>query len=269
MTDPLFGVVTAFGRPEFGFLALAAESLSGLMRYHRGRLCGVQWIVALDAPGLRLGSDDPLDGWRYHRSRILKVAGDAGLDVEIVVNDSPGGSAAARNAALALLRAPWMVTLDADDVVVASGISTMLEAIEAVGGAEWAAGRCPNIGRDGGEIWAGPEDPFPPGLVEAGMFWEEKLRCGRLPFICAATLASTRAVRSVGGWPSRPRPRGADTALWAVLTSRYRGVWVPEVVYRYRRHSASVTMQPGFFDSDERLDEIARMVAAGTTQILA
>ncbi|MGW2994724.1 hypothetical protein ACWDA9_24180, partial [Streptomyces sp. NPDC001193] len=63
------------------------------------------------------------------------------------------------------------------------------------------------------------------------------------------------------------RRRAEDTALWAVLTSRYRGVWVPDDVYLYRRHRASVTHQPGFREADERLDAIAAMIAAGTTRL--
>jgi len=69
----------------------------------------------------------------------------------------------------------------------------------------------------------------------------------------------------VGGWPEPARRRADDTALWAVLSTQFVGVWVPTVVYFYRRHPASTTNQPGFRTIDERLDQTAGMVSRGTT----
>jgi hypothetical protein len=266
ISDALFAIITAVGRAEYDLIEAAVASFVELQCARRRGRQGVEWIVALDGPEVGVSSEGD-EGVAPHRARLKTIAMTAGVPVDIVVNRAPGGSALARNVALTRVSAPWLLTLDSDDVLVADGVLAMLEAVESVPGAAWAAGRCPHMDRDGVEIWAGPDDPFLPGPVERGAFWEAKLRLGGLPFVCAATLASTKAVRQAGGWPSRPRPRGADTALWAVMTSQHRGVWVPRVVYHYRRHPASVTMQPGFREQDERLEEIVDMIRAGTTQI--
>ncbi|MEW1635284.1 glycosyltransferase family A protein [Streptomyces sp. NPDC093801] len=257
MTAPLFGVITAMGRPEYDLLELAADSLSGLACVRRGARQGVEWFVVLD--GMERSVDD-------HTLRVRSIARAADVAVTVLSNPGPPGPGPARNTGLAHVNAPWLITLDSDDTIAAEGMCALLQAVESTPAAAWAAGRAPHTDREGRRTWNGPPDYFAPGPIEVThSFWEAKLRLGGLPFLCTATLAHTEAVRAVGGWPGDRRRRAEDTCLWAVLTSRFRGVWVPEEVYLYRRHAQSVTHQPGFRQTDERLADISAMVAAGTT----
>ncbi|MFJ8159079.1 glycosyltransferase family 2 protein [Streptomyces sp. NPDC094468] len=261
MTSPLFGVITAMGRPEYDLLILAAHSLVELEDVARGFRRGIEWVVVLD--GMEDTGDD-------HAALVQEVARFAGISVTVLRNAGPPGPGPARNVGLARVSAPWLITLDSDDTIRPEGMCALLRSIEETPGAAWAAGRCPHTDREGHRIWDGPADYFAPGPIEVtASFWEAKLLLGGLPFLCTATLASARAVRSVGGWPEDRRRRAEDTCLWAVLTSRFRGVWVPEDVYLYRRHEKSVTHQPGFRQIDERLADIEAMIAAGTTRLLA
>lgn len=253
MAEPLIGVVTAFGRPEYDLLELAAQSLSGISHIHSAGRAGFEWVVCVDGPDVSV--------------RIVRqVVGQVTPRATVVRNSGNRGPGPARNIGLRSISSPWLVTLDGDDTIRPSGVAALLDALLRNPGAMWAAGRCYHVDQKGEFLWEGPADYFAPGRVEVDhSFWHAKLATGGIPFICNATLASTAAVRRVGGWPAGVRSRAEDTALWAVLTCRYWGVWVPEVVYDYRRHPSSMTQQPGFRESDEHLEEIAAMVAAGRT----
>jgi glycosyltransferase involved in cell wall biosynthesis len=254
MAEALIGVVTALGRREYDLLELAGQSLAGLADVARADHAGLEWVICLDGLGV--------DQEQIVRDCVSRSA----VPARVVSNSEEGGPGPARNAALAHITAPWLLTLDSDDTIRPDGVIALLDALDGHPDAAWAAGRCDNVDPHGNLLWAGPEDYFQPGLIEVtSSFWQAKLATGGVPFICNATLGSTAAVRAVGGWPLSKRDRAEDTALWAVLTSRYLGVWVPAVGYNNRRRPASVTHQAGFRDLDERLDEIAEMVAAGST----
>ena len=187
------------------------------------------------------------------------------MSVTIVRNREPRGPGCARNRALDHIGAPWLITLDSDDTLEPRGMLALLEALQASSAAEWAAGRCHHVDPIGRLLWQGPEDPFPPGAVPVGAFWEVKLKQGGLPFLCTATVASSEAIRGVGGWPEDGWRRAEDTALWAVLTSQHPGIWVAVHAYNYRRHTLSLTQQPGFRRLDERVTDIVKLIAAGNT----
>lgn len=252
------GAVTALGRSEFEFLDEAAASLKEAEEHCGGTF---QWSVALD------GLNSPSGGAR----QVLRIARRYELDAVVVNVGAPGrseGPGAARNAALSQFRARWMLTLDSDDRLVGAGVATMLRALAATPDASWAAGRCPHTDAMFNVTWEGPADPFEAGLVPVdNSFWQYKETTGNLPFLCTATIVRADAVRAAGGWPEDRCERAEDTALWSVLGARYPGVWVPEVVYLYRRHESSMTNRQGFSDVDEGLREIASMVAAGSTKV--
>lgn len=253
MIEPLIGVLTALGRPEYDLLELAAQSLTDLSHFNSAERVGFEWVVCVDRADVS-------------ETIVREIISGVAARSTVVTNCDSCGPGLARNIALQHISAPWLLTLDGDDTIRPAGIAALLEALRCYPGATWAAGRCHHVGQDGDLLWEGPDDYFTPGKVEVDhSFWEAKLANGGIPFICNATLASTAAVRTVGGWPAAVWGRAEDTALWAVLTSRYWGVWIPEVVYYYRRHSPSMTQQPGFRELDEHLDEIAKMVLAGRT----
>ena len=202
------------------------------------------------------------------RVQIHMIADNWGVPVLIVLNNGVKGPGPARNITLSYLEAPYMLVVDSDDLICSQGVISMLDALESNKDIGWAAGRAPHIDLEENVLWMGPEDYFKEGIIEtSNSFWEAKLELGGIAFLGNSTLARTEVVKAVGGWPSRIRRRAEDTALWAVLGSQYRGYWVPEDVYLYRRHPNSVTHQPGFRELDEGLDEIREMIKAGTTQI--
>lgn len=258
---PLISVVTALGRPEYDMLLGAGRSLIPLAqlisdRHPQGRdRPALEWIVCCD---------DIPDG-QIQSETVADVIGPLGVPYRVTSTGCRAGPGPARNSALALASAPYLLTLDSDDRVVASGVFALLRELESDPESTWAAGKCYHVSPDFELIWEGPPDPWPEGRVAAGAFWQHKLEHGGLPFLCTAALARTAAIRACGGWPAQPRARAEDTALWAVLTTRWPGIWVAEHVSDYRRHPASVTQSPGFRAHDENLAQIARMVRAGST----
>lgn len=242
-------MVTAIGRPEYDYLYEAALSLVSLEA-----LVPVEWRICVDGPGADVDA-------------VGNVVERAGMTAAIMGISERRGAGPARNSALRGIDASYLLTLDADDTIDGAGVIRLLEGLEAYPEAMWAAGRCHSVDPDGALLWEGPSDPFEPGLIlTTDTFWHAKCRTGVLPFICTATLARTDAIRRVGGWPEPARRRADDTALWSVLSTQFPGVWVPAVVYFYRRHLASTTNQPGFREIDERLDQTATMVSRGSTR---
>jgi hypothetical protein len=229
---PLVGVVTAIGRPEYDLLSAAGESLRHLADLIASRVPAVrdrrplEWIVCCDGD-----PDGPI-----RTAAVRSIAKPLGLPFRVTSTGRKAGPGSARSCALALVRAPYLLTLDSDDLVVPAGMLASVQALELDTNAAWAASRCHHVRADLQPLWVGP-----------------------------AALARTEAVKACGGWPSGQRARAEDTALWAVLTSRWRGMRVTEHVYNYRRHGASVTHTPGFRALDENLAQIERMVAAGLT----
>lgn len=258
---PLIGVVTAVGRPEYDLLHAAGASLRQLSDLVASRMpvasgrAVLEWVLCCDGDA------------RVDPAAVREALELLDLPVRVTTNGDRTGPGPSRNRALALIRAPYLLTLDSDDVVIPDGMLALLRALEADSQAAWAAGRCHHVSADRELLWVGPPDPWPPGRVAPGEFWRYKRERGGLPFLCPATLAHTAAARACGGWPAGPRVRAEDTALWAVLTSRWHGVWVAEHVYDYRRHTASVTHMPGFRSLDEDLEHIDRMVLAGLTTV--
>ncbi|MBJ7353964.1 MAG: glycosyltransferase family 2 protein [Thermoleophilaceae bacterium] len=247
--------MTALGRDEPDLLTAAAISVLEVSDSIGSR---VEWVIATD--GLERQSIS------NHLAK-LRITNHASIDVVAAADRGESvGPGRARNIALGRLKSSWMLTLDGDDRLVGRGVAALLSAVQSNRQAMWAAGRCPHTDEHLQVTWPGPDDPFEPGPVRPGDFWDFKLRTGNLPFLCTATIARTTAVRQVGGWPEIAWGRAEDTALWAVLTSKWSGIWVPEIVYLYRRHAASLTRQEGFRQADEHLTEISTMVVNGRTQ---
>ncbi|MGW2996599.1 glycosyltransferase, partial [Streptomyces sp. NPDC001193] len=208
-TGPLFAAITAMGRPEYELLLQAGLSLAGLSNVACGDRRGVEWIVVSD--GLQYPPRPATAPRELTRAKagtqpnplalIRDVAHQAGVPVTVLTNPGPPGPGPARNAGLDRVAAPWIITLDSDDTILPQGMCALLQAIETTPEAAWAAGRCPHTDKEGRRIWDGPTDHFTPGPIEPHSFWKAKLQLGGLPFLCTATLASTAAIRSVGGWP--------------------------------------------------------------------
>lgn len=259
--QPLISVITAFGRDEYQFLVDAAGSLGPLQEVTRGRRSGIEWLIVMSGPW----SEAELRGVRSRIGAIARAARIHTARILTAAHHSPGD---ARNVALQRAEAPWFITLDSDDTICADGMMALLDALQSMPGAQWAAGRTRVTDERWRELEPTPRDYFAPGPVETtNTYWHARLNLGRPPFFCTATIASTKAARNLGGWPEGSWVRGEDMALWAVLTTQHRGVWVPTVVYQYRRHDASVSSGLAFFEIDDRLSTITQMVAEGTTRV--
>ncbi len=253
MRVPLVGVVTALGRCEYNLLAEAGSSVADLnaMLAADGVDYPLEWVICCD------GDASP--------AAVRHTLGELTVRVTVVTTPRRSGPGPARNRALMEVSAPYVITLDSDDRLVPCGMRLLLAALRNDTAAAWSAGRCYHVDAAGALRWVGPSDPWPPGRVAPGAFWAHKRRVGGLPFLCTATVARTAAIRACGGWPRGQRLRAEDTALWAVLTSRFSGIWIAEHAYDYRRHSGSLTHTPGFRKLDEQHQEIEAMIAAGTT----
>lgn len=253
--QPLMTVITALGRAEYEYLHQCRDSLMPLSFVTRDGLRHIQWIVVIDG--------DVADVEQVRAACQGETS--ESLRVHVLRSTTHTGPSRARNRALVHARGRWLLTVDSDDTIDPDGMIALLDAVRDEDDAAWGAGRCPHTDKQGHLTWAGPPDPFTPGPIPRGAFWTWKLRTGDLPFLCTATIAATTAVRSVGGWPTDARNRAEDTAMWAVLSSEYPGVWVPRDVYYYRRHAASLTAAAGFRVYDEGLEAIAAMVKHRST----
>ena len=160
-----------------------------------------------------------------------------------------------------------MLTVDSDGTIVSTGMLALIHALEATPGAAWAAGHWYHVDQHGTLLWRAR-------TTRSSREWSDHARFGRRNSLrvgcrsCAPRRSRpTAAVREVGGSPEGTRVRAEDTALWAVLTSHFPGVWAAEHVYDHRRHPDSDTHQTGFRQMDEGLDEIAQMIAVRSTNL--
>lgn len=251
---PLYSVITALGRPEYHYLEHAAGSIEPLTGHSDSEGAGVQWVLGVDLDPDRI---EETSEWLTANSPCEWALGVNSLDHR--------GPAPARNAALDAADGVWTLTLDSDDVIYPDAVGALREAAWSQG-VPWGAGRTVDIDADGTVVWHGPPDWVDAGLVPPGAFRAFQEANGTWPFHCSATIARTGLLRAVGGWPDHPvLRRNEDTGLWSVLTSQATGVWLPQTVLGYRKHSESMTARAAWASLDERLDVIDEMVRAGCT----
>lgn len=153
----------------------------------------------------------------FHRQRFNNVK-----LVQHLVNS---GLAAARNTAISLSLTPWVFLLDADNEIYPRCVGRCLEAVR-VSGREFAY---PMI-----EVF---------GESQALMGYElwnlERLAHGN--YIDAMALVSKQALEAAGGYSEMQVPGWEDYDLWCKFAELgFSGVQVPEILARYRRHSASM-----------------------------
>lgn len=157
------------------------------------------------------GSEDPLT------RRVLDEVAEDGVTV---LRQPNRGVAAARTAGLRATRAPLVLPLDADDVLVPGALALLAHALDNAADAVAAWGWYERMG---------DEDTVQPTAPTLDP-WQISHQ-NDLP---ATALFRRTALEAVGGW--RDVAGFEDWDLWMSLAEQgFQGVGVPSVVYRYRR----------------------------------
>jgi hypothetical protein len=170
--------------------------------------------------------------------------------VGVVVTPRPGsGEAAARNAGLEVVTAPWVAFCDDDDLWHPRKLATQLDAADGVGwmGCGSASFRVTRAGRP---IVCAVSPPVTAEELPARL-----RRQGGIPGGASGILARTDLVRAVGGY--RDLSIGADWDLWLRLADRAPVGIAPERVVAIRMHPRSVTADARRLRSG--MDEVAAL----------
>lgn len=232
-------IITPVGRYEPEYLTEAYLSLTQLTT--RSLPLTLEWIMAIDTNTV-------------HRDTILALFPDPPFPITVHTSPhaEPQGPGTTRNVALAYVTAPYLITLDADDILIPEGIRTLYLLLQQNPDYAYAAGRTNDIDENSIFISDGPPIPYREGPIPQGHFYQYRVHHGSPPFHPCGTIMRTSIIRRIGGWPEKWR-RTEDTAMWSVLTHHYRGIWSNEFVLKYRKHSSSLTHQPEYHGTAPQL----------------
>jgi hypothetical protein len=263
MSEFLFTVLTPVVRCNSSYLQKLGETLidfidilpsQGIDSNH---ICN--WIVCVDRKEIDLLE---LESILHRFSSKISVT---------IIPKKPNSLStpgAARNKGLALARSPWLLTLDEDDFIEPLGLLKLFEAVTASPNIFWAAGKAFDVNPSGRFLREGPLSHMDPGFNFKGFFYSHRISKGYPPFSPSATIVRTDVVKRLGGWPES-WTRTEDSALWCLIDLFYQGVWVPENVLAYRKHSSSVTHQPEYSrDTTDLMVKISEFILKKTTNPL-
>ncbi len=166
------------------------------------------------------GSTDPdtiaiVDALPWTRTRVIRQAN--------------GGLAAARNTGMAVARGAYVVPLDADDEIEPEYLETMVAALAAEPTAAFAACRA-RLFEDIDAVWIPrPYNPYQLLLSNS---------------IIGCVLLRRDVYLAVGGYDETLRHGNEDWELWIrLLQAGWGVVEVPEVLFRYRKHGISMSVE--------------------------
>jgi len=216
---------------------------------------------------------------RYLPEALASVAGQTSLPDEVLVVDdgstddtaavaaafaktSPfpirvwsrenGGAAAARNAGIREASGSWIAFLDADDVYEPGAIATFRRVHEAFPDVRWIGGDFSVVSadlstvtrtsmREGERTYRLFEQAFETGSpVRLKTPWQAALG---VCFTLASAMTVRRDVLLGAGGFEESLPVDEDYQMWIRLARTCDFVFVPEHIYRYRRHGESLTRQ--------------------------
>ncbi len=164
--------------------------------------------------------------------------------VRFVRNEAPAGVTHARNAGIALARAPWVAFLDDDDLWAPERLSLQLRALAAAPESRWAVSGAV-VANAKLEI-IGAQRPPREGTLPAGL-----LRYNCVPGGASGVVAATSLVRELGGFDSRFRIV-SDWDMWTRLALASPAATVSRPHIAYVLHGANMTARPdGFADELE------------------
>ncbi len=146
-----------------------------------------------------------------------------------VIHQENKGLSAARNAGMSAARGTYLVPLDADDALEPTYLERMVEGLEADPEAAFAACRARLFG-DIDVVWIPrPYNPYQFALSNS---------------IVGCVLMRRDAYLAVGGYDETMRHGNEDWDLWLrLLEDGWGVVEVPEVLFRYRKHGISMSVE--------------------------
>ncbi len=161
------------------------------------------------------------------------------LACRLVRHDLNRGLAAARNTGAEQARAGRLLMLDADNELRSTAIPRLMEALDRDPDASFAWGIMERFSLEG-----------PEGLLSCFDWDPSRLRAGN--YIDAFSLIRRDAFIAMGGYSYDPRLYGwEDYDLWARMAEAGRsGVFVPEIIARYRVGHSSMISQTNLSTSD-------------------
>jgi glycosyltransferase involved in cell wall biosynthesis len=166
----------------------------------------------------------------------------AGGTVSVVRNSEPTGVSRARNAGLAVARAPWVAFLDDDDLWAPDRLRAQLDELELRPDAGWACAASVVVDSDLRII--GAQHPPAPESLPGRI-----LRYNAVPGGASGVLARTGLVRELGGFDPRLRIL-ADWDLWIRLVLRSPLASVDRPLVAYVLHGANMTATPTGFPEE-------------------
>jgi glycosyltransferase involved in cell wall biosynthesis len=160
-----------------------------------------------------------------------------------VVHQANTGLAGARNTGLAATTAPYVYPLDADDVLVPGALDRLAAALDA--------------DRHAVVAWGDFEVFGDTSFVQRSAPSLDPWLLSHIDLIPVASLLRRGTLEAVGGWQPRA-PGYEDWDLWLTLAERgWDGIYVPGVVFRYRRHGIRMGQQSAGRHGE--LEEILRL----------
>lgn len=142
-----------------------------------------------------------------------------------VIRQENAGLAAARMAGVRSTSAPYVLALDADDILEPDAAALLADALDANPEAAVAWGDMQSFGATSARVPSAPA--FDPWLLT---------HTTGIPG--AGSMLRRDVLEAVGGWTLRHGPEDWD--LWLSLAETdCKGVYVPQIVFRYRRVSRS------------------------------
>lgn len=149
------------------------------------------------------------------------------------------GLAAARNTGIEHARTDRLLMLDADNELRRTALARLMDALDADPAASFAYGIMERFSDDG-----------PEGLISCFGWDPERLRGGN--YVDAFALICRPAIEEMGGYTYDPRLYGwEDYDLWVRMAEAgHHGVFVPEMIARYRVGHSSMISQTNLSTAD-------------------
>lgn len=146
-----------------------------------------------------------------------------------IIHQDNGGLSSARNTGMAAARGRYLVPLDADDMIEPNFMSVLSQALESNDHAGFAACRARLFG-DVNAIWVPrPYNPYQLLLSNS---------------IVGCVLMRRSAYEDAGRYDETMRNGNEDWDLWIRMTEkRWEVVEVPDVLFRYRKHGISMSVE--------------------------
>jgi glycosyltransferase involved in cell wall biosynthesis len=159
----------------------------------------------------------------------------SGLGVRLLQQPNRGLSEA-RNAGLVAAGTELVVFLDADDELLPESVAAAAEALSEAPGAAAVVGRCQVMNADGS-----PARAFHHPIDTSKLYEEWLLR--NFVWTPGAAMFRRQALEDIGGFPVGLGP-AADYAVYLQLARADRIRAIPRDLVRYRRHDASMSLDP-------------------------